>query len=145
MVSSTRFFAVAEDITYGVASYISLDIFDSSVDWNKHMAWPDPSCSLRESTSVISSNKDRIHSLVVYGSQRLVLNTLRLRDGSLIGNVYASNETDCIKASAMRFNGDKIYMLTTCSDFHFLIYNTITSQFTIHKSVSPNPHWPYWE
>jgi len=138
MISNTRFFAVAEDLTSGLASYITMDISTPSVEWNKHMAWPDgPTCSFHESASILNSNRNRIHSLVVYGSQRLVLNTLSVSDGSLIGNVYASNVTGCTKAPSMRLNSDKIYMLAGCSDFHFLIYNTTSTQFTIYKSVSP--------
>jgi len=52
----------------------------------------------------------------------------------LIGNVYASNVTGCTKAAAMRFNWDKIYMLTTCSDFNLIVYNTTTNGFSIFKS-----------
>ena len=137
MISDTLFFAVGEDLTHGVASYIALDMSSPSVYWNKHMAWPDgPTCSMKESTSILNSNKTRIHSLVVYGSQRLVLNTLSVSNGNLIGNVYASDSTSCTKASAMRLNQDKIYMLAECSDFHFLIYNTTNNVFNIFKSDS---------
>ena len=137
MISNTKLFAVVQDFTDGVASYIVMDMSTPSVHWNKHMAWPDgPTCSLKESTSILNSDRTRIHSLVVHGSQRLVLNTLSVSNGNLIGNTYASDSTSCTKASAMRLNKDKIYMLAECSDFHLLIYNTTNNVFTIFKSDS---------
>jgi len=139
MISDTKFFVVAQDSTAGIASFIVMDVSTPSHDWNKHMAWPDgATCTLTESTSILNSDDTKIHSLVNYGdtNRRLVFSTLSVTDGSLVGNVYASNVTGWSKASAMRLNGSKIYMLGYCSIFQFLIYDDTTKAFTIYKSVS---------
>ena len=143
MISDTKFFAVGRDVS-GAASFIVMDVTTPSADWNKLMSWPDASCHFGESASVLSSDDTKIHALLNYGlssAKPLIFLTLKTSDGSLDGNIYETNQSDCTRGITMKLNGDKIYMMGTWSLFHLIIYDGTDNSFKIFKSDAVSSHW----
>ena len=111
MISDTMFFVVAKDSS-GDASYIVVDAPNRSADWNKLLSTSFTGDNTFYDSAAIL-NETEIHSVIIYGDRRLVLTTLNANDGSLIGDIYASNVTGCTQVADMRLNRDKIYILST--------------------------------
>ena len=140
MINSTKFMFSGTDPSSGDLRIYKITFGNSIADWTNRMICSSSPWYNDRSENLISNDQIKIYSFIAFGlgssvsksSRYIYFTTFKLSDGSVIGTRYITN-VSWFEVNGSAQTGDFIILTTESVSvpFSLLLYNTVTSIFTI--------------